>query len=105
MPSDDDGHTTWRRPTSSAVPRLDCDWNSLPWATRKVIQGAVFNACLHLALIDPDDLVEHVERLLARALEGVAADDRTVGPAIAQAADLGEQAFEVLGLAAREHHD
>jgi hypothetical protein len=54
-------------------------------------------ASLHLALIDADDLVEHVERLVARALEGVAADDRTIGAAVAQAADLGEQAFEVLG--------
>src|SRR6187551_3825411 len=38
---------------------------------------------LHLALVDADDLVEHVERLLARALEGVAADDRAVGAAVA----------------------
>jgi hypothetical protein len=43
----------------------------------------------HLALIDADDLVEHVERLVARALEGVAADDRAVGATVAQAADLG----------------
>ncbi len=55
---------------------------------------------LHLALVDADDLVEHVEGLGARALEGVAADDRAVGAAVAQAADLGEQAFEVLRLAA-----
>src|SRR5712691_10125030 len=58
---------------------------------------------LHLALIDADDLVEHVERLLARPLEGVAAYDRAIGATVAQAADLVEQAFEVLGLAAREH--
>src|SRR5260370_3820186 len=60
---------------------------------------------LHLALIDADDLVEHVERLVAWALDGVAADDLAVGAAVAQAADLGEQAFEVPGLAAGEHHD
>src|SRR4029077_14259031 len=57
------------------------------------------------ALIDLNDLVEHGQGLLLRPLEGVAADDRAVGAAVADRAHLGEDAVEVLRLAARKDDD
>src|SRR5258707_9694114 len=60
---------------------------------------------LVLALVDPDDLVEHLERLVARPLEGVAADDRAVAAAVADGAHLVHDAILVLRLAAREDDD
>ena len=57
------------------------------------------------ALVDFDDLVEHGQGLLLRPLEGVAADDRAVAAAVADRAHLGEDAVEVLGLAARKDDD
>src|ERR1700742_116098 len=58
-----------------------------------------------LALINLNDLREHGQGLLARALEGVATDDGTVGAAIAQAADFFIQPVQALGLTAREDDD
>src|SRR5260370_8148217 len=51
---------------------------------------------LHLALIDADDLVEHVERLVARALEGVSSEHRAVGTTAAQTAVPVQPPFQVL---------
>src|SRR6185437_2118692 len=58
-----------------------------------------------LALVDANPAVEQLQRLVARALEGVAADDRAVAAAVADGARLGEDAAVVLGLAAGEHDD
>src|SRR3954471_24399278 len=60
---------------------------------------------LVLALVDADDLVEHLERLVARPLERVAADDRAIAAAVADGAHLVHDAVLVLRLAAREDDD
>src|SRR5258706_11341356 len=61
------------------------------------------DSALELALVDLQDGVEHLQGIGARPLEGVAADDRAGGAAIAQSADLVVKTIEILGLAAREH--
>src|SRR5581483_12018191 len=58
-----------------------------------------------LAGIDLDQLVQHLQRVLARALEGVAADDRTVAAAVADAARLVVDAVEILRGTAGEDDD
>src|SRR5258708_16999446 len=60
---------------------------------------------LVLAFVDADDLIEHLERLVARPLEGVAADNRAVAAAVADGAHLVHDAILVLRLAAREDDD
>src|SRR3954447_21831752 len=68
--------------------------------------GVSLNSGRSLALIDPDDRLEHLQRVLLRPLERVAADDAAVGAAVAQAADLLVDRLDaVLRLAAGEHHD
>ena len=56
-------------------------------------------------LIDLDDLGQHVQRLLLRSLEGIAANDRAIAAAVADCSHFGEDAVEVLRLAAREDDD
>src|SRR3954466_13770807 len=57
-----------------------------------------------LAGVDVHHLAQELDRLFARALEGVAAHDRPERSAVAEAADLGEDLVRPLGLAAGEDH-
>ena len=57
-----------------------------------------------LALVDVDDLIEHRNRLVTWALEGVAADDRPGSTARCNLADFAENAIQALGFTAGEHH-
>jgi hypothetical protein len=58
--------------------------------------GVELEIALLLALIDLDQGVEHLQRLLARTLEGVAADDRAVAAAVADGARFVEDASSPL---------
>src|SRR3569832_1267847 len=60
---------------------------------------------LFLALVDADELVEHRQRLVARALEGVAADDRSFAAAVADVARVLIDRVGALGRTAREDVD
>src|SRR3546814_9453342 len=59
---------------------------------------------LLLALVDADELVQHGNRFVARALEGVAADDRAVAAAVADVARVLIDSVRALGRTAGEHH-
>src|SRR3546814_8574432 len=58
-----------------------------------------------LVLVDAHELVEHRQCLGARALEGVAADDRAVAAAIANVARVLIDRIGPLGSATRKHDD
>src|SRR3546814_8954291 len=60
---------------------------------------------LRLALVDLDDRIQKLQRLLARPLETVAADDGTGAAAVADLLDFLDQALRSLGGAAGEYDE
>src|SRR3546814_51135 len=60
---------------------------------------------LRLALVDLDDRIQKLQRLLARPLETVAADDGTGAAAVADLLDFLEQTLRSLGGAAGEYDE
>src|SRR5262249_52483812 len=63
------------------------------------------NEELLLSLVDLDDRIEQLHRLLTRALERVAAHDRAAGAAFVELAHLVEDLLFALGRAAGEDDD
>src|SRR3546814_9006077 len=73
--------------------------------TRCALVTGVQTCALPISLVDLDDRIQKLQRLLARPLETVAADDGTGAAAVADLLDFLEQTLRSLGGAAGEYDE
>src|SRR3989338_1923572 len=84
-------------PLADRIPALRPRWPRSPAPAQPSASGA--------ALVDFDQLGQHIQSILALALERVAPDDRAIAAAVADRARIVIDRIRALCRPAREHHD